>query len=120
MTELEKRLREDRQVRNAAKGNFEAGLTQVKTDLGARGIAGRMTDSAKQKAGGALATGFDIASESKGIIAAVAAGIGLWTFRAPLLRRIAAWRAPAGQAEVQSAKAMSAADDEPDSGVNAQ
>lgn len=86
MSELERRFVEDRRVRGAARANFDAGVDQVKADLGARSVPGRIADKARHEATDAMATGLEMASESKGIIAAVVAGIGLWLFRAPLLR----------------------------------
>lgn len=90
MSEIERRLAEDRRVRGAARANFDAGLSQVKADLGARSVPGRVADKARNEATQAMATGLEVASESKGIIAAVLAGIGLWLFRAPLLRHFRA------------------------------
>lgn len=90
MSELERRFAEDRRVRGDARANFDAGLNQVKADLGARSVPGRIADKARHEATEAMATGLEVASESKGIIAAVLAGIGLWVFRAPVLRQLKA------------------------------
>lgn len=88
MSDAEHRIVEDRRTRKHAHANFAAGLSQVKADLGARSVPGRIADKARHDATEAMATGLEIASESKGIIAAVLAGIGLWAFRAPLLRHL--------------------------------
>jgi hypothetical protein len=90
MSDAERRIVEDRRTRKDAHANFAAGLTQIKADLDARSVPGRIADKARQDATDAMATGLEIASESKGIIAAVLAGIGLWIFRAPLLRQLSA------------------------------
>ncbi|MBS0475884.1 MAG: hypothetical protein JSR28_12190 [Proteobacteria bacterium] len=97
----ERRFAEDRRVRNGAKANFVAGIAQVKADLGARSVPGRIADKARDEAVDVMATGIEIASQIKGIIAAVLAAIGLWTFRAPLLRNIKAVLNRGDQAEVQ-------------------
>lgn len=85
MTEAERRLLEDRSTRTAARGVFDANLAQVKADLEARSVPGRIADKADREVRDALATGLDVASESKGIIAGVIAALALWFFRAPLL-----------------------------------
>lgn len=90
MKDAERRIIEDRRTRKDAHANFAAGLTQVKSDLGARSVPARITDKARQEATEAMANGLEIAAESKGIIAAVLTGIGLWFFRVPLLRQIKA------------------------------
>lgn len=107
----EDRFIEDRQIRNEARAVFDAELQQVKADLKARSIPGRVVDSAKHEASEAIATGLEVANESKGIIAAIAAAIGLWVFRAPLL----GWFGSLGSGDKQSAihpDYDSAADDE--------
>lgn len=85
MTEAERRLAADRATRNAARGVFDAELAQVKADLAARSIPGRVKDKADREVREAIATGLDVASESKGIIAGVLAALALWFFRAPLI-----------------------------------
>lgn len=110
MSEVERRFVEDRRVRTDAKANFDAGLGQVKADLGARSVPGRIADKAKNEATEAMATGLDVASESKGIIAAVVAGIGLWVFRAPLLRGLKSLTERNGPASVQETADSNAAE----------
>lgn len=90
MSDPATQLAEDRRMREAAKANFSAGIAQVKADLGARSVPARVVAKAKDEATDALATGLEIAEESKGIIAGVAGAILLWLFRAPLLRKIKA------------------------------
>ena len=85
MADLEKRIREDRALRNAARGVFNAGVGNVKADLAARGIGGRIADSATGQLRDAADQAIDVAKESKGIIAGTFAALGLWTFRKPLL-----------------------------------
>ncbi len=85
MTDTERRLAADRAVRRDAKRNAKQGLRQIRKDLKARSVPARIVDKAKDEATEAMASGLEIASESKGLVAAVAAGIGLWWFRAKLL-----------------------------------
>ena len=86
MSGTEDRLREDRANRQAARALFDTNLGQVQADLKARGIGGRVADKAKEEVSEAVAQGLEIASESKGVIAATLAALALWFFRAPLLR----------------------------------
>jgi len=83
--EAEQRLGEDRAVRRAARGLFDRRLAQVKADLAARGVGGRIKAKAQDQAFKALDQGLAVASESKGIIAGTVAALGLWFARKPLL-----------------------------------
>ena len=94
------RLVQDRVTREAALAAFTANLTQVKNDLEARGIGGRIADHASGQVRDAANQAVAVAKESKGIIAGTFAALGLWTFRKPLLA--AAQRLFGDQAEVQA------------------
>jgi hypothetical protein len=85
MTDPAQQLAQDRDRRKRARGAFDANLAQVKDDLAARGVAGRIADQAEAEVRGAIAQGVDVARESKGIIAATLAALGLWFFRVPLI-----------------------------------
>jgi hypothetical protein len=98
MSEAESKLAQDRGNRRAARGLFDTRLAQVKTDLAARGVGGRIKAKAQDDAVSAIKQGVDIAKESKGIIAATAGALALWVFRAPLL---SAARELFGQGTVQ-------------------
>jgi len=83
----------DRANRKAARVLFDRRLAQVKQDLAARGIGGRIAAKAK---GDALA----VAKDNKGLIAASLAALAAWAFRKPLIGLIARYRAD--QASVQA------------------
>lgn len=100
MADLENRIRENRSLRNSARGVFDAGVGTVKADLAARGIGGRIADHATGQAHDVAAEALAVARESKGIIAGTFAALGLWTFRKPLLA--AAHRLFGDQASVQA------------------
>ena len=92
MSDVERQLSEDRQTRASAWALFDRRLTQVKSDLGARGIAGRIKHGAASKGKAALAQGLDVARENKGVVAATGTALTLWLFRNPLIalgRRLA-------------------------------
>lgn len=84
MSEAESRLAEDRANRKAARGLFDSRLAQVKTDLAARGVPGRIKAKATDEMAKGIEQGVTIAKESKGIIAGTAAALALWFFREPL------------------------------------
>lgn len=75
-----------RSARNAARARFDAGLTQVRADLEARGIGGRIADKAGDEIKQALGDAANVARESKGIIAGATAALTLWFLRGPLLK----------------------------------
>lgn len=88
MSEAERRLLEDRATRNAARAVFDGVLSQVKADLAARSIGGRIADQATGETKAALAEGLAVAKESKGIVAATVLALLAWFFRGPLLDAI--------------------------------
>lgn len=85
MSDPVEQFRADRDNRHAARAVFDAGVTQVKVDLAARGIGGRIADKAQGEAFAALDEAVAVAKDSKGVIAGTLAALALWTFRAPLL-----------------------------------
>jgi hypothetical protein len=86
MSELETRLAEDRDNRTAARALFDRGLAQVRADLAARGVGGRIADKTAADAQAVATEALAVARESKGIIAATVTALGLWLLRKPLLR----------------------------------
>jgi len=85
MNEAESRLAEDRANRKAARRLFDSRLTQVKADLAARGVPGRIKAKATDEVAKAIEQGVEVAKESKGIIAGTVAALALWLFREPVL-----------------------------------
>lgn len=84
MNEAESRLAADRANRKAARGLFDGRLAQVKADLAARSVPGRIKAKATDEVAKGIEQGVTIAKESKGIIAGTAAALALWFFREPL------------------------------------
>jgi hypothetical protein len=84
MNDAGSRLAADRANRKAARGLFDSRLAQVKTDLAARRIPGRIKAKATDEAAKGIEQGIAVAKESKGIIAGTAAALALWFFREPL------------------------------------
>lgn len=84
MNEAESRLAADKANRKAARGLFDSRLAQVKADLAARSVPGRIKAKATDEAAKAIEQGVAVARESKGIIAGTMAALALWFFREPL------------------------------------
>ena len=84
MTDAERRLSADRAQRRAAQQLVNAQLAQVKADLSARGIGGRIKHSVVQQADDAVATGLAVARENKPLVAGTIGLLLVWLFRNPL------------------------------------
>lgn len=78
-------LAQTREVRDRARAAFDAQLQQVKDDLAARGVGGRIADRVGQEALMALDHTLEIAGESKGVIAGTLAALALWLLRNPII-----------------------------------
>lgn len=72
-------------TRNAAQEAFQLQLIQVREDLEARGIGGRIAD----RAGEAVADAAEVANENKGVIAGTLVALALWFLRGPIIGLLA-------------------------------
>ena len=91
MTKAESQLATDGANRQAARAMFDARLSQVRADLEARSVGGRIADKALDETRTALGEAAAIARESKGVIAATLGALLLWAFRGPLLDAVLGW-----------------------------
>ncbi len=85
MSDAADRLAKDRTTREAALLAFNANLAQVRTDLEARGIGGRIADQASMEVRAGIDEALAIADDNKGIVAATIAALALWFLRIPLI-----------------------------------
>jgi hypothetical protein len=84
-------LQPARAARNAAKGALTTRLEQVREDLEARSIGGRIADKVAAEASGAATEVAEVARSNKPVIAGTLAALIAWIFRqriANLLRRL--------------------------------
>lgn len=81
MTEAEERLAADRANRNAARKLVDDRVAQVKADLAARSVGGRVADKLTGDALDLADQALTVAKNSKGIIAGAIGALALWTFR---------------------------------------
>ena len=85
MSRAEQDFQRDRDLRNAARGLFDARLAQVKADLAARSPTDRIADKAKGDAMAVAREAAAVARDSKGIIAGTIAALVLWFLRRPII-----------------------------------
>mgnify|MGYP001768120215 CR=1 FL=1 len=71
--------------RNALRHKLDRHVAQVKADLAARSVGGRVADAALAETKVAAQQSLDIARESKGIVAATAGLLALWFLRRPII-----------------------------------
>lgn len=88
MKDREARLIADRANRSAARKLVDGGFAQVKSDLAARGVGGRIKDKLARDAEDTLATGIDVARQNKPVIAGTIGLLLVWFLRGPLGRLI--------------------------------
>ncbi len=85
MNSRARRLHEARAARDSARAAFDSRLDQVKDDLAARSVGGRIADKLGEEVKAALDQALDVAKESKGIIAGTVAALALWSLRNPII-----------------------------------
>jgi hypothetical protein len=85
MNRPEQQLEVLRMARDAARGAFDARFEQVRSDLEARGVGGRIVDKLGEDARDALGQALDVARESKGVVAGTVAALALWLLRHPIV-----------------------------------
>ena len=81
----ERRVIADKALRDAAKLVFDTRLAQVKLDLEARGIAGRVADEVSEHARTIIDEATDIAQEHPGVLGGTIAALTLWILRNPII-----------------------------------
>ena len=70
----------------SARMAFDSQLSQVRADLAARGVGGRIADRVSETAAGAMSEAVEIADENRAIIAGTVVAIVAWVLRRPLMR----------------------------------
>lgn len=87
-TQLERQLREDRMLRDAAKAMVEADVAYLRASLAGRSIPSRIADRIGEGAQDAMDEAAELAAENKGLIAAAVAAVILWLARHPLINLV--------------------------------
>jgi len=85
MPSLKTQVLADKARRDEAKLAFDARLAQVKLDLNARGIAGRVADEVSEQARVVIDEATDVAQEYPGVIGGTIVALVFWFIRNPVL-----------------------------------
>jgi len=91
---IESQVLADKTLRDTAKRSFDIRLEQVKLDLAARGVAGRVADEVVEQAKLVFDEAADVAQEHPGVIGGTIAALTLWILRNPLIRWLDALLGP--------------------------
>ena len=83
--ELERQLREDRMLRDAARALVEADVANLRASLAGRSISSRIIDRIGDGAADVLDEAVAAADNNKGVIATLIAAIVLWFARHPIM-----------------------------------
>lgn len=89
MSSTERRLAEDKALRDAALAVFQTDLRFIREDLSTRGVGERVADRLGDATMDMIDDAADYAEANKGQVAAALAAAVLWLARAPLLDRLA-------------------------------
>ncbi|KRA83404.1 hypothetical protein [Altererythrobacter sp. Root672] len=85
MSDVERRLEEDRMLRDAALGLFKADLALIRADIAERGVGARIKNRIGEGTADMLEDAVDYAEENRGKIAAAVAAVVLWFARGPII-----------------------------------
>lgn len=83
--ELERQLRADRMLRDAARAMVDADIAYLRASLAGRSIPSRIAHRIGEGAHDAVDEAAEFAGENKGLIAAAVAALILWLARHPLI-----------------------------------
>lgn len=82
---LETKVLADKALRDTSKKAFDTHLAQVKLDLEARGIAGRVADEVTGRAKIVFDEAVDVAQEHPGVVGGTIAALVVWILRNPII-----------------------------------
>jgi hypothetical protein len=83
--QLERTMREDRMLRDAARALVDADVANLRASLAERSIPTRIKDRVGEGASDVLDEAVAVAEDHKGVIATLIAAIILWFARNPIL-----------------------------------
>lgn len=83
--DLAKQLEEDRQLRDQALALVKQDIAHLKSDYQDKGIGERAVDKLKGSANGIYGEAVEVASDHRGVVAAVIGAVVLWFARHPIL-----------------------------------
>lgn len=89
MSKIERQLREDRLIRDAARAVFDARLARLRQGVADKGIGARVADEALGRARATADQTLAVAKDNRLIVAATLAALAAWFLRKPLGRWLA-------------------------------
>lgn len=88
MSDPERKMIEDRAVRDAALALVKADIAHLRADLTTKGIGERLLDRVAEGANDVLEEAVDVAENNRGVLITLVAAIVLWLSRNPLIALI--------------------------------
>lgn len=85
MTDLDRQLREDRSLRDAAKALIKADYEHLRLDLQHKGFGDRIIDRLSEGAVDVFDDAVEAADKNRGIVAALMTALVLWFARNPIM-----------------------------------
>lgn len=85
MSDPERKMIEDRALRNAALALVRADVAHLRADLATKGVGARFLDRVTEGASDVLDEAADVAENNRGVLLTMLAAIALWLARNPLL-----------------------------------
>lgn len=85
MSRLARKLQSDRASRDAAREVFDERLAQLRADLDAKSIGGRIVERIGEDARIVLDEAIDVAENNRGVVIGTIAALMVWFFRKPIL-----------------------------------
>lgn len=82
---LERRMREDRAMRDAALANVKADISHIKADFAAKGVASRFADRMTEGAVDVFEEAVEVADNNRGVLATLVAAVAVWFARNPIM-----------------------------------
>ncbi|MCK9544239.1 MAG: hypothetical protein M0R03_19645 [Novosphingobium sp.] len=80
------RLQAAAMARDGAKSSLDGQVAQVKADVAARGVGGRIADKATDIAVEKMADAIEVADQNRAAIAGTIGALALWFLRKPIAR----------------------------------
>ncbi len=85
MSELKQQMREDRTIRDAARGLVEADIANLRADLASKSLGERVLGRVGESASQLLDHVGESAQNNRGILATLLGAIALWFARNPIM-----------------------------------
>ena len=86
MLDVATQLATARSAQMIARQRFDTDLSQVRADIAAHGVGGRIADSVTHTAAGVMDEAIEVANENRMIVAGTVAALIAWILRRPLMR----------------------------------